>query len=60
MKTLGQWNAYCGAGDTHEERKARLLSAPAELQPAILLHLKTVHSLKKHAQRQAQKKRKRA
>ena len=46
-QSLGEWNAYAAAGETHEERKRRLESAPPELQPQILNHLKTVHALRK-------------
>lgn len=48
---LGQWNAYAEAGETHEERKARLEEVPEDMRARVLDHLRTVWALKKIANR---------
>lgn len=55
-RSLGQWNAYAEAGQTHDERRRRMLEAPPELRDQVLSHLKTVKAL----QRKHEQKRKRA
>jgi len=48
-RTLGQWNAWCAAAATVEERRARIDSAPAELVEQIKGHLRTLWALRKKA-----------
>lgn len=45
--TAPQWQAWCEAGATYEERKERLSGVPEELRERVLNHLRTVRTLKK-------------
>lgn len=50
--SLGHWNAWAAAGPTYEERKARLEEVPEQYREQVLIHLKTVHALRKrHGQK---------
>ena len=46
----GVWNAYVAAGDTREERHARLAQAPEQMRAGIESHVRTVFALHRRGQ----------
>ncbi len=45
----GEWAAYVEAGQTLEERRARLACCPQQVQDYVKSHLKTVFALKRRS-----------
>lgn len=51
----GIWNAYVAAGDTREERRARLAQAPEQMRPGIESHVRTVFALRQRGQHEEER-----
>lgn len=49
MRSLGQWNAYVEAGQSKEERRARLAEVPEPMRAQVESHVRTVYALKSRA-----------
>ncbi len=47
--SLGEWNAYVAAGESREDRAARLAECPESLRDSVTRHVKTVFELRKRS-----------
>ena len=45
---VGEWNAYVAAGDSLEERRARLDQCPDEYRDRVRSHVQTVFAIRKN------------